>query len=243
MEKRLNFLVVSILVSIVAALFLTSTGCMGGIEVDKTIEDVDPSTRIVTTLIIEDIENNYTQAELQYIMDEKLYKIEFPTKLRPALDYLRANAKPSDKVLSWWDNGHILRGYARREPIVYTPTYSLLSTVRGNEWDEAALGQFASEEDMTNVAYALLADSPAIAISIMKRYNAKWTFVSKIDRKKIFGMATILGENLENYIDELGDPKPSVMNKMIFLMSDGWSIKGFDLVYEDDYAFIYKLKE
>lgn len=239
MEKRLKVLVASLIVS----LFLLATGCMGGTSISKTTEEIDPSTRIVTRLIIDGVESNHTEAELQYIKDEQLFVLPFPTKLKPALDYLRENAAPSDKVLSWWDNGHILRGYARREPIVYTPTYSLLDTVRGNEWNEHELGPFSNEDDMTNVAYALLADSPKIAVSIMKRYNAQWVFVPKIDQKKIFGMAMILGENLENYIDELGEPKASVRHKILFKMSDGWSIKGFELMFEDDYAFVYKLKE
>jgi hypothetical protein len=231
MKKRLLVLV--------SVLMLILTGCFGG-PVTKTTEEVDESTRIVT--VNEEVsEGNFTTYELHYIKDEKLYKTWFSPNFRPALDYLRQNSKPNEKVLTWWDNGHMVRGYAKREPLIYTPNYALLDTVAGGKWDEEKLGEFSTKEDLTNVAYALLADSPTITQGIMKRYGAKWTFVARIDQKKIAGMAQMMDERVSEYLDDLGEPKSGVDHKVLFRMSDGWPVKGFALRYEDDYAFVYEL--
>ncbi|MBW2967881.1 hypothetical protein KY362_05335 [Candidatus Woesearchaeota archaeon] len=241
MKKR------SVLVIALAALavMLFLTGCGGGGEIVRTVEDIDKSTRLITVTEVSNVENeaNFSVYELQYIKDERMFKVNFNPYMQPALDYLRENSKPSDKVLTWWDNGHVIRGYARREPIIYTPCREILETVVKGKWDQSELGEFSSKEDATNVAYALLADSPSITKGIMKRYGARWVFVARIDQKKIVGMTMLLGEDMSAYLDELDEPKMSVQHKILFKMSDGWPVKGFQLRYEDDYAFVYELVE
>lgn len=214
-------------------------GCASG-NFYKEYETIDKSTRIVKYTETRE-EVNYSSYELEYIKDNKLYTVWFSQNLRPALDYLKKNSKPSDKVLTWWDNGHLIRGYAKREPIVYTPHYDLLETVAGGEWDEEKYGKFSNKDDLTNVAYALLADSPKIAQGIMKRYDAEWVFVARIDQKKIPGMVILMDETLDNYLDDLGDPKQGVMHKLIFQMAEGFHVKGFKQEYEDEYATVYRL--
>lgn len=239
MKKR------SIGLILLAVAFIFLTGCLSSSsEIVTTVEDVDPSTRIITVTEVyaDEAEANFSVYELQYIKDERMFKVNFNPYMRPALDYLHENSKPSDKVLTWWDNGHIVRGYARREPLIYTPCKDILDTVVKGKWDEAALGEFSSKDDVTNVAYALLADSPTIMQGIMKRYGARWVFVARIDQKKIIGMTKLLGEDISNYLDELDEPKATVQHKMLFKMSDGWQVKGFKLAYEDDYAFVYELE-
>jgi hypothetical protein len=53
----------------------------------------------------------------------------------------------------------------------------------------------------------------------------------------------LLGENLGDYLDDLGEPKSGVMHKVLFKMADGWPVKGFELKYEDDHAYVYELKD
>ena len=95
---------------------------------------------------------------------------------------------------------------------------------------------------MTNIAYALLSDSPTIARGIMQKYNAQWVFVARVDQKKIAGMAMLMDEDPASYLDDLGEPKASVREKVLFKMGDGWTVKGFEHAYEDDYVNIYKLQ-
>ena len=172
-----------------------------------------------------------------------MFAVFFPYKYREALDWLKANSKPDDKILSWWDNGHFLRGYARRDSLVYTPSRSILETLPKGRWDEHELGMFSSEEDMTNIAYALLSDSPTIIKGIMNRYDAQWVFVARVDQKKIAGMAMLMDEDPESYLDDLGEPKSTVREKVLFKMGDGWTVKGFDHAYEDDYVNIYRVQK
>ncbi|MBW2964448.1 hypothetical protein KY363_03225 [Candidatus Woesearchaeota archaeon] len=224
-----------------AALALILTGCSTG-TITKTVEQVDKSTRIITYTEPGDTEDiNYSTYELEYIKDDNMYTVWFSENLRPSLNYLRAHTKPSDVILTWWDNGHLIRGYAKRETIIYAPNREILETVSGGKWDQNKLGEYASKDDLTNVAYALLADSPKITAGIMRRYKSNYVYVTKIDQKKIAGMVQLMGEDINNYQDELGDPKPSILHKTLFKMADGWTVDGFTKLYEDDYAFIYKL--
>jgi hypothetical protein len=55
-------------------------------------------------------------------------------------------------------------------------------------------------------------------------------------------MVQLLGETSESYLDDLGEPKMGIRHKVLFKMADGWPVKGFDKVYEDDYAFVYKVQ-
>jgi hypothetical protein len=221
------------------ATMLVLIGCAAS-NVVKTVEVIDKSTRIVTFTEVRE-ELNYSAHELEYIKDEQMFKVWFSQNLRPALDYLRANSEPSDRVMTWWDNGHLVRGYARREPIVYSPSYEILETVAGGKWDEETLGKFSSKDDLTNVAYALLADSPKIAQGVMRKYKAKWVFVTRVDMKKIAGMVQLLDEDLNSYLDDLGGPKQDVIHKVLFKMADGWTVNGFVKEYEDEYAYVYRL--
>ena len=230
MKKRLTIALVF------ALIFLT--GCFGS-GVTKTVEQVDPSTRI--TSYTEQIEEgNYTTQELSYIKDGQLYHTWFIGVMRPSLDWLKENTKPSDKILSWWDNGHLIRGYARREPIVYAPCVEIKSTL-ADKWNVDTMGPYSSKDDLTNVAYALLADSPVVSQGIMKRYGARYAYVPRMDQKKVEGMTMLLGEDVNNYLDDVGDPKEGVRTKVLFRMADGWPVKGFNKVYEDDYVNIYEL--
>jgi len=225
-----------ICILLLCTLFLT--GCFGA-EVIKEVEDIDKSTRIIKHVEVGS-ESNYTEYRLQYIKDEQMFDVWWSPRLRPALDFLKQNSKPSDMVLTWWDNGHLIRGYTRRDPIVWTPHYDLLETVAGGKWDESELGEFATKDDLTNVAYALLADSPSITQGIMKRYGARWVFVARIDQQKIAGMVQLMDEDIKNYLDDLNEPKASIRHKVLFKMADGWNVDGFHLRYEDDYAYVYE---
>ena len=232
MKKRL-------MIAIILACVLILAGC-GAKQLAETTQEIDKSTKIVTRTY-GSMQGNYSTNELQYILDEKLYTVHFDPDLQPALDWLHSNSKPSEKVLTWWDNGHMVRGYARREPIIYSPSREILDTVATGKWDEGKLGPFSSTDDATNVAYAFLADSPTITQGIMKRYGAKWVFVAREDQKKITGMVALLGEDINNYLDDLGEPKDEARQKVLFKMTDGWSVKGFNLRYQDQHAFVYEL--
>jgi hypothetical protein len=230
MKKRMMIL------PVLALLFLA--GCFGS-SITKTVYQLDASTRIINyTEQLE--EGNYTTQEFEYLKDDTLYHSWFIDAMRPSLDWLRANSKPSDKVLSWWDNGHLIRGYAKREPIVYAPCPEIKDTLAA-KWNVATMGPYSSKEDLTNVAYALLADSPVVARSIAARYGAKWIYVPRMDQKKIEGMTILLGEDMKNYLDDVGDPKEGVKTKVLFKMADGWPVKGFNKRYEDDFATIYEV--
>jgi hypothetical protein len=245
MKKRYADSVHLLAVASLLALFaILISGCSSG-NIVKTKEDIDRSTRIVTLTEVgqNDLgeESNFSVYTLEYIRDEKKYAVWWSPKLRPSLDYLKNNAKKGDKVLTWWDNGHLIRGYVKLEPIAYTPSYDILDTVVDSKWDTETLGEFSSKDDLTNIAYALLADTPKITSGIMKRYGTKWVYIARIDTQKIPGMVKLMGEDISNYLDEVGDPKQGVMHKVLFKMGDGWPMQGFEKRYEDEYAFVYEL--
>ena len=240
MKKRNIILAAVLIISMFSV-----TGCIGklGQKAPAPIYDnIDKSTRIVST-IVEGQEGNYSMSQLEYIKDNKRYSVFFNNNTRFALDFLKANTNPGDKIMSWWDNGHVIRGYAKRDPIIYSPCREILQTVAGGKWDETKLGPFSTKDDATNIAYALLADSPTITKGIMKRYNTTWMYVARIDMQKIGGMVILLGEDLKNFYDDSGDIKDSARGKVLFKMADGMALKGFEKEYEDEYATVYRLVE
>jgi hypothetical protein len=65
-------------------------------------------------------------------------------------------------------------------------------------------GSLSDSKDLTNVAYALLSDSPVIIKSISNKYSAKWVFVARNDARGVDGMAILLGDTLSKYSPETG---------------------------------------
>lgn len=212
--------------------FLSLAGCISG--GDKNEEYLDDSTRIVTWG-----EGDNTEVKLEYIKDTNMYSLPFDPNYRPALDWLRANSDYSEKVMSWWDNGHMIQGYAKRQPLVFTPCREILNTV-GGAWDANKLGELSDCNTLTNVAYSLLADSVTITQGIMKSQGAKWVFVTKLDPLKTGGMAQLLGDDVSKYLTEDGEVNGNVMHKTLYQMSAGANVVGFKLQYADDYASIYE---
>jgi asparagine N-glycosylation enzyme membrane subunit Stt3 len=223
MKKRLT-----ILISVLTILSLFLSGCaLKGAE--RNEEYLDQSTRIVTLGT-----GDAMTVKLEYVKGDNMYSLPFGTAYRPALDWLKTNSYYEEKVMTWWENGHMIQGYARRQPVAFTPC-SEITDLLSSAWNEDQLGELSDCTILTNIAYAFLADTPTVTTGIMKRLGAKWVFVTKN------GMIKLLGDNRGDYIDDAGDIKGNVLHKTLFQMTSGTEVKGFRLAYADEFAAVYEL--
>lgn len=229
MKKRLT-----ILISVLTILSLFLSGCaFGGAE--RNEEYLDDSTRLVTLG-----EGETASVTLEYVKGENMYSLPFGDAYRPSLDWLKSNTYYEEKVLTWWENGHMIQGYAKRQPIAFTPCPEIVDLLpRG--WDTQKLGELSDCTTLTNVAYAFLSDSTTVTKGIMKKLGAKWVYVSKFDKNRIEGMIKLLGDSRSEYIDDAGDLSGNVLHKTLFRMTSATEIAGFKLHYADEYAAIYEV--
>ena len=94
---------------------------------------------------------------------------------REFLDNLINYTEEDDKILCWWDYGHMIRGYTGRDVIVDGPSERI--------WDTVApwyVQNWNNDNDVMNVAKALTG-TPEEAIEIMKQYNASLIYVGADD--------------------------------------------------------------
>jgi len=92
--------------------------------------------------------------------------------LKHALEWLRNNTHDDDKVLSWWDYGHAIRGFAQREPLVDAPSEEILHTIN-SPWDHNELDSGKGTVDVSTA----LVGTPQEAEQIMEETGAKFILV------------------------------------------------------------------
>ncbi|MFH1589737.1 MAG: hypothetical protein ABIB43_04185, partial [archaeon] len=141
--------------------------------------------------------------------------------------------------LSWWDYGHMIRGYTGREAIVYSPSEDLLWTLASGTWDEESSGEFAAFDDMQDVSFALFGDNIDQTRVLMFKHDAHYVFVSSID-EDIFKYTLFYKLYPENEFTE--EEKLEKINDTVikrFLNEEDFEF--FRLVYSDEIVKIYEM--
>jgi len=156
--------------------------------------------------------------------------------MRPGLDWLKQNTPENARIMSWWDYGHAIRAYSEREPVVDAPSKeSLVTTVSkhlGNSPDEMECPGCVPHEILRDVASLLLTKDTNHAVEIMNKYNAVYLYVHSDDRIKKGAFFIILEQEQD-----------SISETLLGNALTGDLEAGFDLVYEDSIAFIYRLSQ
>lgn len=164
-----------------------------------------------------------------------------------AMEWVQLNT-PGDAVfLCWWDYGHTIRSATERDVIAWEPSKEILFTVSKyaamTEEERAAVEcpHCSPHERILDVANALLTEDPAETVEIMKKYGAEYAYMSKGDWGKIYAIFLSAGKDPDEYLTAKYDPKESAYNLVFTKMINAEEIPGFELVYEDDDAVIYRL--
>jgi hypothetical protein len=176
--------------------------------------------------------------DISYTKDDRDYRNYFLTDLAPALDWLTENVEEGT-IFSWWDYGHMIRGYTGLETVIYSPSSDMLDTLSSGEWDEEKQGDFSPQEKTSDVILAFLNEDEEITKMIMDKYGAEYLLITKNDEAILLFFFEKVG--LDKYVDN-GEPTGEAFKLTLFKLFTGES-EMFDKVYADDYAIIYKIRE
>jgi len=184
----------------------------------------------------------YDNYMIVYYVDGEEHEGSFLPELRLSLDWIKDNTPENATILSWWDYGHMIRGYANREPVVDYPSESMLDTVAdvtlwGKPWEKP----LCSEETIMDVGTAFIADDFNITKQIMEKYNASYILTVNRDAQGIaYVFFRAANKNPSDYI-EYQTGLPTEIGKRTFLFSvwSGAQIGGFDLSYSDVVTRLY----
>jgi asparagine N-glycosylation enzyme membrane subunit Stt3 len=175
--------------------------------------------------------------EIEYTVNGKTYTHGyFEAKFRPALDWIKASTPDYAKFLTWWDYGHMIRGYAERAAIIYGPSQDILWSVAGT----SRITEFEPEQKVEDVAMALTTNDSEETKSVMKKYGATYVLVTIDDVGKSMALFNISGKFIPDYIGN--DEKFTKLGEgtAIFRFLNN-SNPGFEMVYEDSYVRVYEL--
>ncbi|MCK4729712.1 MAG: hypothetical protein KAT28_00185 [Candidatus Aenigmarchaeota archaeon] len=175
-----------------------------------------------------------------YTKDGINYEFHLNTNLQPALDWIIEDIPKDARFLNWWDYGHMIRGYANKESVIYSPSEDIIWTISSEKWDTKTGGEFSSKEKIEDVAQALSTTDPEITKAVMEKYNSDYLFVSSSDSDKSYVIFTIAGLNISEYLVNY-KPKEKALGTVLFKAINRERISGFELVYEDADASIYQL--
>ena len=98
----------------------------------------------------------------------------FSLKMRNGLDWIRNNTPENATFLCWWDDGHMIKGYAERNVVVRNPSQEILNSVA----NPSGVTEFDSHERILDVATAFTTNNTAEMLQIMEQYGATYVFVS-----------------------------------------------------------------
>jgi len=178
----------------------------------------------------------FTMHDIAYTVDGRDFRNYFLVELRPALDWVADNVPEDAVFLNWWDYGHMIRGYTGREVIIYSPSADLLWSLASGKWNVEGSGDFATDEEITDVLFGLLFDVGRTKV-VMDKYSAGYVFVVDMDLP-IFEHILI---NLGLY-DDISEEerKEKIQESVLVGFLNEEEFEGFELVYSDDKVKIYK---
>ena len=206
------------------------------IEKDVSSEKLSDDAEIITTEgTYQDKE--FEKSDIKYEKDGEEFQNYFDSQLRDALDWIKENVEEG-VFLNWWDYGHMIRGYAGQDVVIFSPSEDILWSIASGKWDEEGSGKFSTKEQIEDAVRALTTADAGETIEIMEKYNAEYVFVTKRDAASSFVLFKIAG--LDDYYKDY-KPKNKAMSTILFRMINKEGVEGFSLVYDGDIVRIYKL--
>jgi len=192
--------------------------------------------------------NSLEPASFSYTKDGKNYSAELYPRLLPAMSWIRDSTPKQAIFLSWWDHGHMIRGVAERNVIIFGPSREILYTVSKyarlskEELSKIECPECNPHERVMDVVDALITSDPNRTKNIMKKYNSEYVLVTESDRATVMHFL-IAGYDPSTYLDEGHKPKENAMQLVLFKMIDGKAVRGFEKVYSDRMVRIYKIRD
>jgi asparagine N-glycosylation enzyme membrane subunit Stt3 len=167
----------------------------------------------------------------------------FLLEMRPALDWIKSNTSANDTVVSWWDYGHAIRGYAGRDSAIYMASKNLVNSVadrnkEGRPWE--------SEQKVKAVSDILLAPNDTQLKQGMESFGARYILTTARDSSGIaYAIIQGAGKDPDDYIrtvDGAAVPKDSARDMFLFKIWSGGEFPGTRIVYKDINTIIVEIE-
>ena len=182
---------------------------------------------------------------IKYSINGEEFHGSFRTDYIPSLNWIKQNTPPDTIFLSWWDYGHMIRGYAERDVIVYSMAKELMDANAIKEYEEWKYG-FSSLDRLVDVAHAFVTTDNQETNNIMQKYNATYIFFSREDYfvpGKGWAMFKVLNINQSDYVTTYatGEQQLTTLGTQTMLHRLLNNINNsYELVYQDEVIKIYK---
>jgi hypothetical protein len=108
-------------------------------EMHTVVKSYEINGEIRDFLFILPCEPKISGGEIEYVMEGKTYRGAYFPEHENALKWIKENTPENAKFFSWWDYGHEIMGYAKRDVFVFSPSKEILWSVAGG-WDENVNG-------------------------------------------------------------------------------------------------------
>jgi len=94
-----------------------------------------------------------------------------------ALNYLKEQTHENSIILSWWDEGHMIRAFGKRNAIIYNPSKEMLEN---NPLMKFSKNRGELEEDNTirDIALFLISNNTIDSKNHIKKYNSTYVFLT-----------------------------------------------------------------
>ncbi|MFH1432572.1 MAG: hypothetical protein ABIG84_05110 [archaeon] len=184
----------------------------------------------------------YNMKKIRYVKDGKVVEPDMmlSDEIVGGLNWIKENTDDDAVVLSWWDHGHMIRGYAEREVVLDAPSREILATTVskyiGKPKDDIVCDDCTAHGKIMDVARAFTEYDSEILRKVMEKYGASVFYVQTADKDKSHAF----------YVSYGGEPVDPLsigfMRTNIGRALNGEVIEGFELAYSDDAARVYKMK-
>jgi len=187
----------------------------------------------------------YEEYDIKYSIDGNEYDGGFYFDYQPAFDWIKNNTEEDSVILSWWDYGHMIRGYSERDPIIVNPSKSLTDSIA----DSKSIEYWEDEDKVNAVAQAYITNDSSETIRIMEKYNATYIFTTEKDRTNIlYSFFMALELDMGDFFDFsdhnfLWNPTEKGRQTIIYRVWSNENIEGLELTYSDINTRIYKITD
>jgi hypothetical protein len=168
-------------------------------------------------------------------------------ELGGAMVWLEQETDFDDRVFAWWDYSKTLEQLARREPVLRAPSQEILFTVSmyaSMTAEELAAVRCPECEDhgkVMDVVGALLAEDPSVTAATMAEYGSRYILVTQMERAKLRSLLEIAGRDVSRYVTDDFRLTNAAADFVVIRMARGDEVEGFEKVYSDAAASIYRL--
>jgi len=182
--------------------YFLSVGKANTYKVHTIIKNYEVNKEIPDSLFILPSEPKISGNEIEYVKEGNTYKGTYFPEHENSLKWIKANTPETAKFFNWWDYGHEIIGYAKRDVVVFSPSKEILWSVAGG-WDENINGPLSPNEKIISIVHGFLTESVGELKDEVEKYNAQYIFITSNclnEMKVMLKIGQGFGIKLEEYI-------------------------------------------